>query len=110
MLVIVFVSVIMYRRRRQQYHRLDAPLIKLSATLAKQDKAWNKSASEPYLAYLDRLKINLPTSDDNKKKNHEAIDELKTLYRQHRYGRDGQANKAVAAQMMTLVRRLLGRG
>lgn len=108
-LVIVFVSVIIYRRRRQ-YHRLDAPLIKLSATLAKQNKAWNKGASEPYLAYLDRLKISLSTDDDNTDGIHEAIDELKTLYRQHRYGRDGQANKAVAAQMMTLVRRLLGRG
>ncbi|OPH38883.1 transglutaminaseTgpA domain-containing protein [Moraxella equi] len=98
-LAVLFVGVMMYRRRRQ-YHGLDVPLVKLSAGLAKQDKAWGKGASEPYLTWLDRLKT---------PNNSEDIDELKGLYRKHRYGRDGQVDKAVVGQMMSIVKRLVGR-
>lgn len=75
-LAVLFVGVMMYRRRRQ-YHGLDVPLVKLSAGLAKQDKAWGKGENEPYLTWLDRLKT---------PNNSEDIDELKGLYRKHRYG------------------------
>jgi hypothetical protein len=74
--------------------------VKLSAGLAKQDKTWGKGASEPYLTWLDRLKT---------PNNAEDIDELKSLYRKHRYGRDGRVDKAVVGQMMSIVKRLVGR-
>ena len=98
-LAVLFVGVMMYRRRRQ-YHGLDVPLVKLSAGLAKQDKAWGKGASEPYLTWLDRLKTPNTAED---------IDELKGLYRKHRYGRDGRVDKVVVGQMMNIVKRLAGR-
>lgn len=100
-LVTLFV-VIMMHRRRQRHHLLDAPLMRLSARLAKQDKTLMRGSSEPYLAYLDRLKATLPSLMGD-------IDALKAMYRKHRYGRDGSADKRVATQMMMMVKQLLDR-
>lgn len=96
-LVVGFVGVMAYRRRRR-YHVLDLPLVKLSNHLSKQDKTLAKGASEPYLAYLDRLKD---------KHNSDDIETLKSLYRKHRYGQN-PANKAVIDDIKELVGRIKG--
>lgn len=94
-LMVVFVAVMMYRRR-PQYHALDLPFIKLSTALAKQDKSMARGASEAYLAWLDRLK-NDANADD--------IDTLKTLYRKYRYGQI-PADKQVLAQIHNLIKNI----
>lgn len=94
-LMVVFVAVMMYRRR-PQYHALDLPFIKLSTALAKQDKSMARGASEAYLAWLDRLK-NDANADD--------IDTLKTLYRKYRYGKT-PADKQVLAQIHKLIKNI----
>ncbi len=98
-LITLFIAIMMYRRRRR-YHVLDVPLLQLSAGLAKQDKTLGRGLSEPYLSYLDRLKTARPMAVDN-------INELKELYRRHRYGQDGRTDKTVIAQMMSIVKQLL---
>lgn len=90
-LMVVFVAVMMYRRR-PQYHALDLPFIKLSTALAKQDKSMARGASEAYLAWLDRLKNDANAND---------VEALKILYRKYRYGKT-PADKQVLAQIKEL--------
>ena len=79
--VIALVITMIWYRRRKRWHPVDRPLIKLSKSLAKRDKALARDDNEGQLAWLERLE-NSPT-----RLNKQRLEEVKRYYRQLRYGR-----------------------
>lgn len=97
-LMAVFLVITMYLRKKR-HHPLDVPLMYLQKQLIKRHPTLIKADSEPYLAWLDRVEqtAQLPT------------EELKTIYRKHRYGKPSSEDKAVATQLNRLVRAVIKR-
>lgn len=97
-LIAMFLAVTMYLRKKR-HHPLDVPLMYLQKQLIKRHPTLIKADSEPYLAWLDRVEqtAQLPT------------EELKVIYRKHRYGKPSSEDKAVATQLSRLVREVMKR-
>ena len=95
-MVTLFVVVAMYRRK-QRHHVLDVSLFKLSKRLGKSDLQLKKLPNEPYLSWLDRV--------EKKRGQMQFIGELKTLYRQHRYGQIGY-NRQVLKRLKWLTKQI----
>ncbi|MDO4699550.1 MAG: DUF3488 and transglutaminase-like domain-containing protein [Moraxella sp.] len=96
-LLLLTFALMVWRKRKKRHHALDLPLLKLSKRLAKSYPQLNKAPHESYLAWLDRVneQLHQPAS----------INELKTLYRQSRYGQDGW-DKSTIRRITALVRQL----
>lgn len=80
--VMGLVIVLIWYRRRKLWHPLDRPFMKLSKRLAKRDKALARADNEGQLAWLERLE-----SNEAIKLNKQHLGEIKSYYRQLRYGR-----------------------
>lgn len=100
-LMAVFIVVTMYIRR-QRYHALDLPLVRLQKVLAKRNPELVRADSEPYLGWLDRVKAQAGEGVDA-----QSIDKLKHAYRKHRYGKPSEDETSAKAELSELVRRVL---
>ena len=105
----LFVAYAFYRRRRI-YHPLDAPVMRLSRQLAKQDKALALQTGESVLSYLTRISAAATAHPANTAKADEIgtlLTQLQADYRTGRYGQD-ELNKAqmqaFSQQMQALTR------
>ncbi|WP_066804051.1 transglutaminase family protein [Moraxella oblonga] len=99
-LTALFLVITAYRRRKR-HHPLDMPLVQLQKRLIKQHPSLVRTASEPYLSWLDRVNDTINRSDD--------IAQLKAVYRQHRYGKDADSKLAIN-ELNRLVKRVIGKG
>lgn len=79
------VALIIWYKRRQQWHLADYPLIKLSKQLGKQDASWQRTDDEGMLSWLTRL------SDLGALQNKQAdLNKIAQYYRKLRYGKAAQ--------------------
>ena len=82
MTIMIILIVLIWYRRRRQWHPADKPLIKLSNSLAKRHKTLARNDSEGQLAWLERLK-----NSQDYGLNEQSLQEVSRHYRQLRYGR-----------------------
>ncbi|MDO5651985.1 MAG: DUF3488 and transglutaminase-like domain-containing protein [Moraxella sp.] len=87
------ITLLFWYKNRKTYHPLDAPFVRLSRTLGKQDVALAKADSETILHWLDRL----GTHDEAAKP---LANEIARQYRSARYGQNSTSDSKTIAQLV----------
>ena len=103
MMVVAVIALVIWQRRRQRWHPVDQPLVRLSKRIAKRDATLSRRADEGQLAWLERLAQQVEDTTDKQIEQHITV--IKQDYRQLRYGRLSQS-EVQAPQYQEVLKRL----